>query len=1127
MADVAPLLPPRPAALADQAVAAWSAPVVLPTYLPELPDRYPAYLDRRVYQGSSGRVFPLPFHDRISETPTDHAWIGLHLENEYVRLTVLPELGGRIHFAIDRRTGYPLFYANPVIKPALVGLAGPWLAGGVEFNWPQHHRPATFLPTAWEIDETAGVIWCSDHDPFARMKGMHGVRLEAGSTVIELLARLYNRSEESQTFLWWANVAAEVHDDYQSFFPADVSTVADHAKRALSTFPAATSSYYGIDYSQRAELDNRPDSAFRVPGDRLDWPRNIPVPTSYMCLGSEGDFFGGYDHRAGAGFVHWADHHYAVGKKQWTWGDSAFGGAWSANLTDDGSAYIELMAGVYTDNQPDFSHLSPGETKTFSQYWYPIAGIGPAVAATLDLALGVDVEDHQTTLRFDATRDLGVVDLTVTGPDGRPLHRATAELTPQHRLVVTLHTADPVDLVLSAGDRPLLSWSTPADRTDDADPDPVVAQPAYEPAGPAQITTVEELYLVGQHLHQYRHATRSPEPYWAEALRRDPGHAATHTALAARRYHSGRYLEAEHHLRSAIQRLTMLNPNPQVGEAHYLLGLTLVRLGRRAEAYDLFAKATWLDAWVAAGHHQLAILDAAAHRDGEALRHAETALRARPDHNQVRNLRAVLLRRLGRTAEAEAFLAETLVGDPLDIWARQLAGTLEAPAGHTESQTLVDVALESLRVGELDAAVQLLDLARANDDQRPLGQTACAVLCDYLAAWALDRAGDGAHAAELRSRARAGDRTWNFASRLDDVDALRAALTADPADPTAAALLGHWCYANDRADDAVHYWRQSVEHDPTDPIVWRNLGLAAFNHTHDAEAATAAFERALALAGDDAKLTFEYDQLLKRIGASTQLRLDRLERSPQLVARRDDLSVEYAHLLVDVGRPADALAVLTGRRFQPWEGGEGQVLRAWERAQAAVGRDGAGDPAAAVDAALAALDPPPSLGEARHPLANPARLQLTLGDALHVAGRVDQAQTAWRAAAAAVGDFSAMSPQAYSENTYFSVLAARRLGDTTVVDQLTTGLASHIEQLAQTPATIDYFATSLPSLLLFDDDPQRRQELQVQVLRAQLALLRDDSTTASELLGVVLVADPSHELALDLLPTVQPTRSLS
>jgi tetratricopeptide (TPR) repeat protein len=735
-------LPTRPHGMADVPVAVWSDPVVLPTFLPEEPSRYPTYLDRRVYQGSSGRVFPLPFHDRISETREARRWLGLHLENAYVRLLVLPELGGRIQLALDVRTGYPLFFANPVIKPALVGLAGPWLAGGVEFNWPQHHRPATFLPTAWDIDAADGTVWCSDHDPFDRMKGMHGIRLRPDSTVIELKVRLFNRSDEPQTFLWWANVAAEVHSDYQSFFPSDVTTVADHAKRAVSTFPAASGPYYGVDYPTRRHLDSRPDSALQVPGDRLDWPRNIPVPTSYMCLDSSGDFFGGYDHRAAAGFVHWADHHYAVGKKQWTWGDEAFGHAWNRNLADDGTAYIELMAGVFTDNQPDFSHIAPGETKSFSQYWYPVVGTGPIVAASLDTALGVLVEDGRTTLHFDATQELGAVDLVVHDERGQQLHSSSFELGLERRQAVVIDTAAPISVALNQGTRTLLSWKTPNATGSDDIKLTAAIEPAREPAQPRDIGSVEELYLTGRHLEQYRHATRSPESYWREALTRDPLHSPSHTGLAARRYREGRFDEALQHLQAAVARLTTLNPNPEDGRAHYLLGLTLVRLGRDDEAYAAFAKSTWLDAWVTAGSHQMAIIDARHGRDDLALERATTALRARPDQLQVRDLCVVLLRRLGRGDQADRLLAETLALDPLDMWALCLAGRLDPEHGQTEAQTLVDVALESARVGELGAALELLGRARASDADRPLGQTACALIADYHMAVVLDRLGE-------------------------------------------------------------------------------------------------------------------------------------------------------------------------------------------------------------------------------------------------------------------------------------------------------------------------------------------------------------------------------------------------
>jgi tetratricopeptide (TPR) repeat protein len=1119
-------LPARPDRLSDAAVAAWEAPVVLPTYRPEPPSRYPAYLEQRVYQGSSGRVYPLPFHDRISETREPYRWQGLHLENAYLRVLVLPELGGRIQLALDKRSGYPMFYANPVIKPALVGLTGPWLAGGVEFNWPQHHRPATFLPTAWSIDAGSeeATVWCSDHDPFARMKGMHGIRLTADSTVLELLVRLFNRSDVPETFLWWANVAAEVHSDYQSFFPDDVQVVADHAKRAVSTFPAASGTYYGVDYPARRDLDTRPDSPRRVPGDRLDWYRNIPVPTSYMCLDSAGDFFGGYDHRAQAGFVHWADHHVAVGKKQWSWGDAPFGHAWNRNLADDDSAYIELMAGVYTDNQPDFSHLAPGETKTFSQFWYPVAGTGPVVAAGLEAALGVAVEEATTTLSWDVTRPLPGAVLSVRGADLALLDELAVDLVPDQRLQRRLGTTEPLQVELRQRGRTLLSWSTaPADRR----PAPAV-QPATEPAPPEQVGSVEELYLVGRHLVQYRHATRSPEPYWFEALRRDPGHAGSHTAMAARRYRQGLFAAAEEHLRAAIARLTSLNPNPVEGEAHHLLGLTLTRLGREDEAYGAFAKAAWVRAWVAPASHQLAILDARAGRTGTALTRVDAALRADPDQLQARNLRVVLLRRLGRAEEADRELEALLDLDPLDVWARHQAGRLDEPCGLSEAQTLLDVGCEYVRIGEDAAALDLFTRARLRDAARPRGQTACGLLADYHAARVLHRRGDDVAGREARDHARGGDRTWNFPSRLDDVVALQHALALDPADATAAALLGHWCYAHGRTEEAIGCWERSLAEDPRDAVVWRNLGIALYNHRGDAEAATAAYDRALALAPADAQLWYESDQLLKRIGAPAELRLSRLETGPARVADRDDLSVEYAHLLVTAGRPEDALGLLMSRRFQPWEGGEGQVLRAWERAQLALADRSlaGGDAAAALTHAEATLHLPAHLGEDRHPLANPAQLLLALGQAAHACGKDGYAHECWQRAAHAVGDFADMATHAYSENTYYSVLAARAVGDGELARSLVDGLADHVAVLARTPATVDYFATSLPSMLLFDEDPQRRQDIAVDLLKAQLALLAAEHEAARRHLARVLDADPCHDLALDLHSQLERTVSL-
>ena len=141
-----------------------SEELIIPTYLPALPDKNPMFLEKRAYQGSSGKVYPLPFTDRIAEKPVERKWKALWIENDFLRVLVLPEIGGRIHAIHDKTNGYDLIYNQPVIKPALVGLAGPWISGGIEFNWPQHHRPATFLPADFEIEEHADgskTIWCS------------------------------------------------------------------------------------------------------------------------------------------------------------------------------------------------------------------------------------------------------------------------------------------------------------------------------------------------------------------------------------------------------------------------------------------------------------------------------------------------------------------------------------------------------------------------------------------------------------------------------------------------------------------------------------------------------------------------------------------------------------------------------------------------------------------------------------------------------------------------------------------------------------------------------------------------------------------------------------------------------
>ncbi len=1167
----------------DSRVRVWAEDLVIPTWLPHRPDKNPMFLEKRVYQGSSGKVYPLPFTDRISETRTNRKWKALWLENEFLRVLVLPEIGGRIHAIQDKTNGYDLVYRQPVIKPALVGLAGPWISGGIEFNWPQHHRPATFLPVDFQFDEHpdgSKTIWCGDHDPMARMKGMHGVCLHPGNACVELKVRAYNRTPFVQTFLWWANVATRVHEAYQSFFPPDVYYIADHARRAMSEYPRCQHFYYGVNYGERGRRgvppgerparfvpphclntgNAKPNSRITAslpdyaPND-LSFYANIPTPCSYMCMGSQEDFFGGYDFSREAGIIHVANHHIAPGKKQWTWGNHPFGYAWDRHLTDADATgeygpYIELMAGVYTDNQPDFSFLQPGETRTWSQYWYPIQKIGPAQHANLAAAISLRVSDCgrkrtarlskapsplPSSLRFAAAslsagalRNIARLGVSVTRkfPNakilltaaGKTLFAATRALAPGAPLVAEIQLPKGIretDLSVRVEDRAgseVISYRVKPRTQGDLPP------PATEPRAPADISSADELFVTGLHLEQYRHATRCPTMYWREALRRDPLDARCNNAMGRWHLRRGEFPPAEGHFRKAIERLTRRNPNPSDGEPFYNLGLALLHLARDEEAYAAFYKATWNQAWTAAACHALAEMDCRRHEWTSALEHLNHSLRFNADNLRARDLKTMVLRRLNRRKEADALLRDTLALDPLDWWARHLNGQ----SLKCDLQARLDIAHDLSRAGFCSAAIALLENSEARPRDLPDQSWGAAPLVQYTLGWLHEKAGRRENALACYRRAAAESPDYCFPSRLEEIAILEAAMRANPRDARAPYYLGNLLYDRRRHEAAIALWERSTRLDSTYSTAWRNLGIGYFNIRRRRARARAAYDEAFKADAADARIFFERDQLWKRLGEKPARRLRELEKHPRLVAQRDDLSLELCALCNQTGRHAQALRILSQRKFQPWEGGEGQALGQHVRTHLALGR-----------AALArrefsrarshfetALESPENLGEAKHLLANQSDIQYWLGVALDRLGERKSARDHWRAAAAFKGDFQEMSVRAFSGMTYYSALCRGRLGQKAGAGKLFRELLAYAKKLQKAEAGMDYFATSLPTMLLFEDDLQCRQETTALLLQAQAQLGLGRRRNAKSLLLAVLRRDPNHALAADLLSEV-------
>ncbi len=1038
------------------------------------------FLEKRVYQGSSGAVYPYPVIDKIADVPEEKAWTAVFLENEILKLMILPELGGRLHYAIDKRDNYRMVYHNQVIKPALVGLTGPWISGGIEFNWPQHHRPSTYHSVDWCIEEHedgARTVWCAENEIMFRQRGRHGFRLEPGRASFDVVVRLSNPSEQAGTFLWWANPAVHVNDDYQSVFPADVHAVLDHGKRDVSTFPIATGIYYKQDYS---------------PGTDISRYKNIPVPTSYMAYHSDYNFVGCYDHGACAGMLHVANHHLVPGKKQWTWGNGEFGRAWDRQLTEGDGPYIELMCGAFTDNQPDFTWLMPGEEKRFTQTFLTYKGIGPASNASRDWVIRLDTETPGKARIGVYAVTHGSVRVELWHTPTPPIQRHNAKnmrlpaldrpidehatLLFENRVNLSagavwtdaVSLPDPsrrseLTLRLLSEDRKqvLLGYSVPPPEK------PAIPSQATPAPSPGEVGSNEELYLHGRHLEQYRHATYEPEPYYNEALRRDPGDSRCLTALGRLQMMRGDFVQAETYFRRAIDRLTLRNPNPADGEAYYQLGLALRYLERTDEAFDAYYKAAWSEAWKSPACFELARIACRRGDWQEAEALIEESLARNARHVQAQHLRIRIAKRRGRQAEAVRLTEQGLREDPLDFRA-----AYEQEVTPTPRQALL-LGLDLFHAGFHVEADALFEHASREN-----------FLAAYFRAWNAQRAGESDRAAALFQQASEQPLNFAFPNLLECVPVLERALTVNPHDPLAAFALGNFLYAHRRHEPAIRLWERCTATRPDFPTAWRNLGLARMNKLHDPAGAGAALQKAFKADPGDARLLYELDQFDKETAVDPAARLARLDACRALSLSRDDLCVEYLHLLNLAGRPDEALDILKARIFHPWEGGEGKVPAQYQRALFCLSE------AAAPETALALLEQagtwPDNLGEGKLSANTENERHLRQGRILRLLGRDTDAEAAFQAALKGIEEpagamyYNDQPP----ETIYFQGLAWRELGNEARAAERFQKLIAYADAHRDDEITMDYFAVSLPDFLVFDVDLTERNRQHCLLMKA-------------------------------------------
>jgi tetratricopeptide (TPR) repeat protein len=1092
----------------DMTVKAWKETITIPTYKLGEPDKNPMFLENRVYQGSSGVVYPHAVIDKVYDDKEDKEYIALYLENDYLKIMILPELGGRIQMAYDKTNDYHFIYYNNVIKPALVGLAGPWISGGIEFNWPQHHRPSTYDPIDFSIEENADgskTVWVNEYEKMFRTKCALGFTLYPEKSYIELHAKLFNRTPFPQTFLWWANPAVAVDEHYQSVFPPDVNAVFDHGKRDVSSFPIAKGTYYKVDYS---------------PGTDISVYTNIPVPTSYMAVNSEFNFVGGYHHKRQAGMLHVADHHVSPGKKQWTWGCGEFGQAWDKQLTDSDGPYFELMCGMFTDNQPDFGWIMPNEVREFKQYFMPYKGIGYVKNASTEVAVNIELHGSEAYIGVYLTEAKKVS--VILRFKGRIIYTETRVLSPvavfSEKVSLNGNNGIPQDFtieILDADGKELIKY-TPVERKEDAIPDPATAI-----AEPSEIATVEELYLAGLHLEQYRHATYSAQDYYLEALRRDATDIRSNNALGLLLLRKGQFADSEVYFRKAIEKLTKHNPNPYDGEPLYNLGLALKFQRQFDEAFKYFYKAAWNAHLQDVAHLQLASIECIRNNWNESLTHIEKSLARNYNSAKARHLKAAILRKLGWTAKGIDWINKSLEIDYFDFGSRfelylalKLAGNTEEANNavslfkellRNDSNTYIEISLDYANAGMYEEALELLSLITGTDTNP---------LTFYYTGFYNLMLGQKAEASASFSKGFSLPADKVFPNRVEDIEVLQKVISERPEDYKAGYYLGNFYYAKRRYADAKECWEKAAEIGTDFPTVFRNLGIAYYNKFNQKEDALVAFEKAFNCDQSDSRILFELDQLYKRFNYAPLRRLEILESHLALVQQRDDLYTELVTLYTLTGQYDIAKSLLASRNFHPWEGGEGKVsglhiLVHVELAKLALNDN---KPQEAIQLLKEALVYPANLGEGKLYGAQENDVFHWLGAAYDAVGDIEKTRENWEKAS--IGLSTPTQAIFYNDQQpdkiYYQGEALEKLGDNEAAAERFHNLIKYGKQNKGQEIKMDFFAVSLPDLMIFDDDLSRRNDIHCYYLIGLGYLGLKDFEAADKYFSKVLSYDAAH-----------------
>jgi tetratricopeptide (TPR) repeat protein len=956
------------AGTAHAAVKASRGQITLPTY-PWAAVKHP------YFRGTDKvNIYPYPMLDFISREKTNRTYQTVILENEYLRLTFLPELGGRIHEVIDKTTGQPMFYVNHVIKPGLIGQCGAWISGGVEWNTgPQGHTVSCVQPVDVVIlpPEKNGSrsVAIGETERIYHTKWTVVVTLRPGRSFIEERIRIYNPAETVRPYYFWNCTAVPNTPGFRFIYPMTLGT--DHSAEKFFHWP----------------IDN---------GKDLSRGASYQDASSIFAWYCDQDFFGSYNDDLDRGVVAYANHHQLPGKKAWTWGHGSYGTMHQMDLTDDDGPYNEVQTGPLL-TQGEVGRLDPCEAVEWQEWWYPIHGIGGFTFANQNVAVNAAVDGGQLKLRILGTGTWKSVEAK-TVKAGRQLASARCNVTAQKPTELALDLAgkqEPFEVVLTAHKAVLTRFRIPLDL-------PVRKPPEMKPVP----LTAAEFVQAGWQDFLF---ARFPEAQaqFRRALESDPKCVEAYTGLA--------YLNLDRDpAASAKAARSALEVDPDCGQARFALAVAECRIGDEKAALEDAWKASLDPARAVAGRAVVAKL-LIRRRDRDGAIRALSASGPWQSDPTCRNRLALALVREGKTQPAAQLAESNLNADPLDYFAQSVLWLADKTTQTDKlrhllwgrAQPVMELAAEYAALHDADQACRILrDFYAAIIYQGPAQNP----IPLYWVASTGDRMSPPGSTDGFLRRARLQSPERVFPCEPEAMTPLRWALAQDPNDGNAALYLGHLLFYLGRHAEGREMWGKAAELGAAPVIACRALGMASFTLDNDPDTAIKYLTQAHKADPTDAIVARDLARLLFTLADQTES----ADRKRELTVRaRDTLKAafdagkgrsDFVALLARaqnrLGDFAATANLLDSARITIWEGAR-EAHDLFEEAHLALGEAHlkAGHATEALTEFNRALEYPSNLATGRMENTREAHIHYLRGNALAALGQKTAAIQAWQKAA--------------------------------------------------------------------------------------------------------------------------------